>query len=77
MFCNFLVATLSVALARGEDNVETQLQDYLTMRKHIKAFDAELETRMDTLDEVSKKDLLEKLSTLLVFDFEGAICLKS
>ncbi|XXG97783.1 hypothetical protein Hte_004096 [Hypoxylon texense] len=77
MFCNFLVATACTALARGEDNIETQLQDYLTMRKHVKAFDAGLEARMDTLDEVSQNDLQAKLSTLLVFDFEGAICLKS
>ncbi|KAI1780407.1 SPO22-domain-containing protein [Hypoxylon cercidicola] len=77
MFCNFLVATACVSLARGEDNIETQLQDYLIMRKHVKAFDAGLESRMDTLDEVSRNDLQVKLSTLLVFDFEGAICLKS
>ncbi|KAI4860640.1 SPO22-domain-containing protein [Hypoxylon rubiginosum] len=76
-FCNFLVATACIALARGEDNIETQLQDYLIMRKHVKAFDVGLEARTDTLDEVSKNDLQAKLSTLLVFDFEGAICLKS
>ncbi|OTA88788.1 hypothetical protein M434DRAFT_23602 [Hypoxylon sp. CO27-5] len=77
MFCHFLMATTLIALARSEDNVEAQLQDYLMMRNHIKGFDTELEARLDTLDEVSKDDLQMKLSTLLVFDFEGAIFLYS
>ncbi|KAI1381649.1 SPO22-domain-containing protein [Hypoxylon crocopeplum] len=77
MFCHFLMATALLALARSEDNIETQLQDYLTMRNHVKGFDAGLEMRLGALDEVSKNDLQTKLSTLLVFDFEGAICLKS
>lgn len=77
MFSHFLAATAHVALARAEDKIETQLQDYLMMRNHTKSFDAELEARLDTLDEVSNNDLQAKLSTLLVFDFEGAICLKS
>ncbi|OTA65448.1 SPO22-domain-containing protein [Hypoxylon sp. EC38] len=51
MFCHFLMATTLIALARSEDNVEVQLQDYLMMRNHIKGFDTELEARLDTLDE--------------------------
>ncbi|KAI0900547.1 SPO22-domain-containing protein [Annulohypoxylon nitens] len=77
MFCHFLMATMLIALARSEDNIETQLQDYLMMRNHIKSFDIELEGRLSTLDEISKNDLQMKLEVLLVFDFEGAICLKS
>ncbi|KAI1807755.1 SPO22-domain-containing protein [Daldinia bambusicola] len=77
MFCHFLMATMQIALARAQDNIEMQLQDYLLMRSHVNAFDKELEVRLNTLDEVSKNDLQMKLSTLLVFDFEGAICLKS
>ncbi|KAI0142464.1 SPO22-domain-containing protein [Hypoxylon sp. NC0597] len=77
MFCHFLMATTLIALARSEDNIEAQLQNYLVMRNHIKSFDAELEARLNTLDDVSKDDLQMKFSTLLVFDFEGAICLKS
>lgn len=71
------MATILIALARSEDNIETQFQDYLMMRNHIKSFDIELEGRLSTLDEISKDDLQMKLEVLLVFDFEGAICLKS
>ncbi|KAI1474952.1 SPO22-domain-containing protein [Daldinia eschscholtzii] len=74
MFCHFLMATVHIALARAEDDIEIQLQDYLLMRNHVKDFDKGLEARLDTLDEVSKNDLQMKLSTLLVFDFEGASC---
>ncbi|KAI1449599.1 SPO22-domain-containing protein [Annulohypoxylon stygium] len=77
LFCHFLMATILIALARSEDNIETQFQDYLMMRNHIKSFDIELEGRLSTLDEISKDDLQMKLEVLLVFDFEGAICLKS
>ncbi|KAI2632325.1 meiosis protein SPO22/ZIP4 like-domain-containing protein [Hypoxylon sp. NC1633] len=77
MFCHFLMATALISLARSEDNIETQLQDYLMMRGHVKGFDSRLEERLSTLDEAFKNDLESKLSTLLVFDFEGAICLKS
>ncbi|KAI0008433.1 meiosis protein SPO22/ZIP4 like-domain-containing protein [Xylariaceae sp. FL0662B] len=76
MFCNFIMATARIALARSEDNVETQLQHYLLMRGNIKSFDAELESQLKTLDEISKYDLQDKLSILLVFDFEGASCRK-
>ncbi|KAI1210703.1 SPO22-domain-containing protein [Annulohypoxylon truncatum] len=77
LFCHFLLATMLISLARSEDNIETQLQDYLSMRSHIKSFDAELEARLNILDEMSRDDLRMKLEVLLVFDFEGAICLKS
>lgn len=76
IFCNFLIACALVALARAQDNVEQQLQDYLVMRGHISAFDTALQEQLQMLDEVSTKDLLNKLSMLLVFDFEGAACLK-
>ncbi|KAI1139503.1 SPO22-domain-containing protein [Hypoxylon sp. FL0543] len=51
MFCHFLIATVLIALARAEDNIETQFQDYLEMRNHIKGFDTVLEARLDSLDE--------------------------
>lgn len=77
MFCNFMVATVLLALARSEDNIEIRLQDYLSMRRHVQRFHETLESRSDALDESLRKDLQTKLSTLLVFEFEGAICLKS
>ena len=76
IFCHFIISSALVAVARANDNVEEQLQDYLIMRRHVATFDAELEKQLHVLDEVSTKDLLNKLSTLLVFDFEGAVCLK-
>ncbi|OTB03528.1 hypothetical protein M426DRAFT_73943 [Hypoxylon sp. CI-4A] len=65
MFCHFLMASSRIALARCEDNKETQCQDYLEMRNHIKSFDQELERRLDSLDDAFKNDLRTKLATLL------------
>ncbi|KAI1422777.1 meiosis protein SPO22/ZIP4 like-domain-containing protein [Xylaria sp. FL1777] len=72
MFCNFMVATVLLALARSEDNVELRLQDYLNMRRHVQRFHEALESRSDTLDEASRNDLQTKLSTLLD-DLKGVI----
>ncbi|KAI0601756.1 meiosis protein SPO22/ZIP4 like-domain-containing protein [Biscogniauxia sp. FL1348] len=74
MFCNFLAATALITLARCEDDIEVQLQNYLTMRHHIKQFDDALEASLEILNENPRHDLQTKLSTLLVFDFEGATC---
>ncbi|KAK9417597.1 putative Meiosis protein SPO22/ZIP4 like-domain-containing protein [Seiridium unicorne] len=76
MFCHFMIATAYIALARAEDNVEVQLQDYLNSRKHTKAFETQLEGTVQHDDECSN-DLVIKLTTLLVFDFEAAVNLKS
>ncbi|KAK9785215.1 putative Meiosis protein SPO22/ZIP4 like-domain-containing protein [Seiridium cardinale] len=76
MFCHFMIATAYIALARAEDNVEAQLQDYLNSRKHTKAFETQLEGTVQHDDECSN-DLVIKLTTLLVFDFEAAVNLKS
>lgn len=78
IFCNFLISSALVALARSQDNLEIQLQDYLIMRKHIGAADAEIQERMvsQSLDEVASRDLLNKLALLLAFDFEAALALK-
>lgn len=77
MFCNFMAATVLLARARSEDNAEIRLQDYLSMRRHVQHFNETLKSRSDALDESLRKDLETKLSTLLVFEFEGATCLKS
>ncbi|KAK7740394.1 sporulation-specific protein 22 [Diaporthe eres] len=78
IFCNFLISSALVALARSQDNLERQLQDYLIMRKHIMAADSEIQERMESqsLDEVASRDLLNKLALLLAFDFEAAMALK-
>lgn len=77
MFCEFSAGTALVALARGEDNIEKQLQDYLNLRKHVSNFDKSLDEKLDTLQEGPTQDLLQKLSVLLAFDFEAACRLKS
>lgn len=78
IFCNFLISSALVALARAEDNMEQQLQDYLVLRKHIAAADCEIELRLQSknTDEASAQDLLSKLAQMLAFDFEAAVALK-
>ncbi|SPQ20408.1 14822ea5-0490-4dac-a6c0-22cd1d76eaed [Thermothielavioides terrestris] len=76
LFSNFVISSALVALARTQDNVEKQLQDYGTMRKHISDFDNQLPEYLPHLDEQSKEDMFRKHATLLAFDFEAAIALK-
>ncbi|PTB63793.1 SPO22-domain-containing protein [Trichoderma citrinoviride] len=75
--CHFVIAAALVSLARTEDRVEEQLQYYLEARHHVKDFDATLEKTSDGIqDENIRADLIAKLSTLFVFDFEAATVLK-
>ncbi|KAJ0162227.1 hypothetical protein CTA2_4896 [Colletotrichum tanaceti] len=76
MFCNFVAAAALVSLARVEDIIERQLQHYLVMRRHVKAYNDALEERAGGLDKRVKTDLTAKLATLMVFDFEAATALK-
>lgn len=78
IFCNFLIASALVALARSQDNLEEQLQNYLLMRRHVAAADTSIQERIESqsLDEVASRDLLSKLALLLAFDFEAAVALK-
>ncbi|OBT49348.1 hypothetical protein VE00_00485 [Pseudogymnoascus sp. WSF 3629] len=77
IFCDFLAVILLVSVARPEDNIEAQLQDYLELRKHVDSFDTRLQSIIEVLEEGPQQDLLKKLATLLVFDFEAAIRLKA
>jgi hypothetical protein len=77
MFCEFSAGTALVVLARGEDNIEKQLQDYLNLRKHVKSFDSLLQDKLANMEEEPAQDLLQKLSILLAFDFEAACQLKA
>ncbi len=76
LFAHFVISSALVALARTQDNVEKQLKDYATMRKHVTAFDNELPEYLPQLDETSRDDLLRKHATLLAFDFEAAVALQ-
>ncbi|TVY21229.1 hypothetical protein LARI1_G000647 [Lachnellula arida] len=77
MFCVFSAGTALVVLARGEDNREQSMQDYLNLRKHVSSFDDLLQDKLETLEEGPAQDLLQKLSVLLAFDFEAACQLKA
>lgn len=54
-----------------------QLQDYLQLRKLVDSFDSRLKTKLGDLEGGPQQDLLKKLATLLVYDFEAAIRLKA
>jgi hypothetical protein len=77
MFCEFSAALVLVALARGEDNIEIQLQDYLCLRKHVASFDKVLQDTIQTQEEGVMKDLSRKWAILTAFDFEAACRLKA
>lgn len=77
MFCEFSSATVLVALARSEDVIETRLQNYLGLRKHVSGFDCILHNKLEKLEESPRQDLLQKLAILLGFDFEAACQLKA
>lgn len=77
MFCEFSASTVLIALARGEDNIEIQLQDYLNLRKHVGRFDNQLQEKRDKMEDGPSQDLHRKLAILLTFDFEAACQLKA
>ncbi|KAK0108931.1 hypothetical protein ONS96_002768 [Cadophora gregata f. sp. sojae] len=77
MFCDFTAATALVSLARGEDNVEVQLQNYLRLRKHVESFDVQLQKKAGNIPEEAEADLRRKLTILAAFDFEAACRLKA
>lgn len=76
LFSRFVISSALVSLARTQDNVEQQRQDYLSMRRHIADFDGELQEYLPQSDEQSKSDMLRKHATLLAFDFEAAVTLQ-
>ncbi|KAF5973420.1 transcription factor [Fusarium bulbicola] len=76
--CHFVVAAALISQARTGDKLNEQLQQYLETRRHISEFDTlfDAQFRNDPKSQIYP-DLLAKLSTLFVFDFESAVCLKS
>ena len=77
MFCEFSASTALIALARGEDNIEVQLQDYINVRKYVGSFDKQLQEKRDKIEDGPSQDLHRKLAILLAFDFEAACQLKA
>ncbi|KAG5745521.1 hypothetical protein H9Q70_011785 [Fusarium xylarioides] len=76
--CHFVIAAALISQARTGDKIDEQLQQYLETRRHISEFDTLFDAhfRNDPKSQIYP-DLLAKLSTLFVFDFESAVCLKS
>lgn len=75
--CHFITAAALISLARAEEELECQLQHYIETRHHVAAYDALCQTEVASQDEMIISDLMSKLSSMLVFDFESAICLRS
>ncbi|KAF5027780.1 hypothetical protein F66182_111 [Fusarium sp. NRRL 66182] len=76
--CHFVIAAALVSQARTEDKVDEQLQRYLEARQHIAEFDMTFENHFRNKPELPVyPDLVGKMSTLFVFDFESAVSLKS
>lgn len=76
MRCHFVVAAALVSLARAQDRLDHQLQRYLEARQQVAAFDGLLQTDVGPRDADVAEDLMAKMATLFVFDFEGAVALK-
>ncbi|SPO03319.1 uncharacterized protein DNG_06001 [Cephalotrichum gorgonifer] len=75
MCCHFVVAAALVSVARTEDEIEVRQQSYGELRKHIVGFDGHFRESVETLDADVLADILGKMATLLIFDFEGAVAL--
>lgn len=77
MCCHFVIAAALVSLARTEDALEEKQKRYAELRTHVANFDGEFQARVEAgLDPDVLADLLGKLATLLIFDFEGAVALQ-
>lgn len=76
--CHFVIAAGLISQARTSDNLDEQLQRYLEARHHISKYDTLFsdQVRNDPKSDVYT-DLFAKMSTLFVFDFESAVCLKN
>ncbi|PNY23779.1 Uncharacterized protein TCAP_06278 [Tolypocladium capitatum] len=77
MRCHFVIAAALVSLARAEDRIDEQLQRYLETRHHVAAFDGLIQTEVGPQEEEIMRDVVRKMATLFVFDFESAVCLKN
>ncbi|KAL8827012.1 MAG: hypothetical protein Q9191_003441 [Dirinaria sp. TL-2023a] len=77
LFCDFLCASLLIVIARDEDNIESQLQHYLNVRKAANDFRKRLQEQLERLEGGAKEDLSRKHNSLLAYDFEAAARLKA
>lgn len=77
LFCDFLCASLLIVIARDEENIESQLQHYLNVRKAANDFRKRLQEQLERLEGGAKEDLSRKHNSLLAYDFEAAARLKA
>ena len=77
LFCNFVLCSLSVHLARTEDNYESQLQHYLSSRRFVAEWRSHLPDQLSRLEGGARSDLIYKHATLISYDFEAAARLKA
>ena len=75
LFSRFIMSSALVSLARTQDNVDRQKRDYLALRAHVKAFDAEVTELLPRLDQLLRDDMVRKFAVLLTIDFEAAASL--
>ena len=77
LFCDFVLCSLSIHLARNDDDYESQLQHYLSSRRFIADWRSHLPDQLSRLEGGARSDLITKHATLLTYDFEAAARLKS
>ena len=77
LFCNFVLCSLCIHLARNEDKPEPQLQHYLSARHCVADWRSHLATQNSRLEGGARSDLATKHATLIAYDFEAAARLKS
>ena len=77
LFCNFVLCSLCIHLARSENNVESQLQHYLSARHCVAKWRSHLADQISRLESGARSDMANKHATLIAYDFEAAARLKS
>lgn len=77
LFCDFVLCSVCVHLARNEDDVESQLQHYLLVRHSVSDWRSHRPHQESRLEGGAQYDLALKYKTLLAYDFEAAARLNS
>ncbi|EUC48226.1 hypothetical protein COCMIDRAFT_87783 [Bipolaris oryzae ATCC 44560] len=76
LFCEFLAACTWITLARAEDNVEQNAQQYLEVRKHSQNFRRAVPETMNGLGESAKADIISKHFQVVKLELEAALKLR-
>ncbi|KAJ5063293.1 meiosis protein SPO22/ZIP4 like-domain-containing protein [Bipolaris maydis] len=76
LFCEFLAACTWITLARAEDNIEQNAQQYLEVRKHSQNFRRAVSEIMNGLDESVKADIISKHFQVVKLELEASLKLR-